>query len=679
MVEKADGSVIFKVDVDDKQAQKELNSLEKKIDTLQEKLNAKNTTRDSLFEQANNLGAQLDAAKERLEKMKSGGEFFTMDSIKQQENAVVSMEKEWASINNKLDKVNTQISEGEAELERMKTKAGETAAKLAGAKKETSGMSDAAKAASAQMDKFSRRVKTLAKRVLVFSLITKALSSFKDYVWESIQTNKEAMAAIAKLKGALLTLAQPLINVLIPVFTVLVNVLTRVINTVSKFVSLITGTSVDASAKAAKSLYEQKKAINGVGNAAKKANRSLASFDELTVLSNSSSNASSSITPDFETGINDQLSAIASLFVGAALLGIGAILTFSGANIGLGLALMVMGGLAIWSAVSENWGEISSVLQGELGLIVGYVSAAALAIGLILLFSGANIGLGLGLVALGAVGLASVIAANWDSVEGPLTKTLNELAIVAAGAALVIGLVLILTGANVLLGLGLLVAGAAGLAGWIAANWDFIVDKFKEIWNNVKSWWKTNVAPIFTAQWWKNLGKRAIDWLLSGIKNAWQAVVSWVKSAVEWVKNIFSGLFGNTVSKKSSFSSGGFGGSRMRTQEIPAISSFPIPALAQGAVIPPNREFLAVLGDQKRGTNIEAPLETIQQAFLEMGPQFAQAIVSAFIATGMIGNIQAIEDYTRATAAKEFSLGQPNSTAGRWIAQSSAAYAKVKG
>ena len=40
-----------------------------------------------------------------------------------------------------------------------------------------------------------------------------------------------------------------------------------------------------------------------------------------------------------------------------------------------------------------------------------------------------------------------------------------------------------------------------------------------------------------------------------------------------------------------------------------------IPRLAQGAVIPPNREFLAVLGDQKHGTNIEAPLDTIVEAF----------------------------------------------------------------
>jgi hypothetical protein len=51
--------------------------------------------------------------------------------------------------------------------------------------------------------------------------------------------------------------------------------------------------------------------------------------------------------------------------------------------------------------------------------------------------------------------------------------------------------------------------------------------------------------------------------------------------------------------------------------DIPRVSfgRVSIPRLAQGAVIPPNREFLAVLGDQKQGTNIEAPLQTIVDAF----------------------------------------------------------------
>lgn len=39
-----------------------------------------------------------------------------------------------------------------------------------------------------------------------------------------------------------------------------------------------------------------------------------------------------------------------------------------------------------------------------------------------------------------------------------------------------------------------------------------------------------------------------------------------------------------------------------------------VPHLATGAVIPPNREFMAVLGDQKHGTNIEAPVSEIESA-----------------------------------------------------------------
>lgn len=661
----ADGTIIIKTDIDDKAAQTELNQLTKKIDALNEKINDKKQKQMPLVEQSAQLAASLDRAKATLAEMQSGNAFYTDAAVKEQEATVKRLQKEFDTVAGKVEKMGDAISSDTSKLERMREKAGGLATRLAEAKKSTKEMSDAAKAAAAQVDKFSKRVKTLAKRVLVFSLITRALRAFKDYVWESIQTNTEAMAAVAKLKGALLTLAQPLLNVLIPAFTVLVNVLTRVINVISQFASLLAGTTVDASAKAAKSLYEQKKAISGVGSAAKKASKQLASFDELTSISNgASSSTSSAVTPDFTSGINDQLSAVAGLFVGAALLGLGAILTFSGASIPLGLALMVMGGLSIWSAVSQNWNEIANALKGQLGKIVGYVSAALLAVGLILLLSGANIPLGLGLLAAGAVGLASVIAANWDSVKTPLINTLKELLLVAAGASLAIGLVLLLTGANIPLGLGLLIAGAAGLAGWIAANWDFITDKFKSIWSSIKSWWKSNVAPVFTAAWWKNLGKTIMNGLIAGV----EAGINWVLRGIGDMVNGITGLL----------------------NKIPGINIAPvswgnvkIPRLAQGAVIPPNREFLAVLGDQKHGTNVEAPLETIQQAvaqvFANMSPQLAQAIVSAFIATGMIGNIQAIEDYTRATAAKDFTLGTPNSATGRWVDQSLAAYARVKG
>ena len=60
----------------------------------------------------------------------------------------------------------------------------------------------------------------------------------------------------------------------------------------------------------------------------------------------------------------------------------------------------------------------------------------------------------------------------------------------------------------------------------------------------------------------------------------------------------------------SSGRSGGFSG----RVSAPRLALEDVPALARGAVIPPNREFLAVLGDQKRGTNIEAPTSEIEAA-----------------------------------------------------------------
>lgn len=54
------------------------------------------------------------------------------------------------------------------------------------------------------------------------------------------------------------------------------------------------------------------------------------------------------------------------------------------------------------------------------------------------------------------------------------------------------------------------------------------------------------------------------------------------------------------------------------TFTLPTLSHVSIPRLAQGAVIPPNKEFLALLGDQTSGTNIEAPLDTIIDAFRDV-------------------------------------------------------------
>lgn len=102
-------------------------------------------------------------------------------------------------------------------------------------------------------------------------------------------------------------------------------------------------------------------------------------------------------------------------------------------------------------------------------------------------------------------------------------------------------------------------------------------------------------------------GKSIVENILNGLKSAWEKVVAWVKNAVDWIK----GIFGGATSSASSADAGGR--SSYNVQAMPALRPVEIPALAKGAVIPPNREFMAVLGDQKQGTNIEAPADLIRQ------------------------------------------------------------------
>lgn len=102
--------------------------------------------------------------------------------------------------------------------------------------------------------------------------------------------------------------------------------------------------------------------------------------------------------------------------------------------------------------------------------------------------------------------------------------------------------------------------------------------------------------------------------IVATVQNAVNAVVGVVRSMVQAISSAFSSLAAlgrgvfNGLSAAAGNAAAALTGSRVR---------FQVPALASGAVIPPNREFLALLGDQRSGTNIEAPLDTIKQAFAE--------------------------------------------------------------
>lgn len=167
--------------------------------------------------------------------------------------------------------------------------------------------------------------------------------------------------------------------------------------------------------------------------------------------------------------------------VSLALLAVGAILAFSGANIPLGIALMAGGALAMGTAIIPKWDTLSEPVKEAINELMVIVGGAALAVGAILAFSGANIPLGIGLMLVGATSLGTALALNWDAVSKALKGPIGKITAIVSGALLVLGAILAFTGVALPLGIALMVAGAAGLATVIALNWDAIVDKIKPV------------------------------------------------------------------------------------------------------------------------------------------------------------------------------------------------------
>ena len=135
--------------------------------------------------------------------------------------------------------------------------------------------------------------------------------------------------------------------------------------------------------------------------------------------------------------------------------------------------------------------------------------------------------------------------------------------------------------------IGLVATKYKSVADVITVAFATIKDLFAGLWNSVK--------PGVNAFLW---GIEALaNGVIRGINTMVKALNNLSFDVPDWVPGMGGKKFGFNL------------------REVKEIK---IPRLAQGAVIPPNREFLAMLGDQKHGTNIEAPLDTIKQALAEV-------------------------------------------------------------
>lgn len=464
--------------------------------------------------------------------------------------------------------------------------------------------------ATKALKKFEKRLVTMAKKVFVFSLVLAALRKVKAYMGEVLKTNEEFQASYANLKGTLMTAFQPILTEIIPIIKALINVLNVAASAVAKFTSWVFGTTVEASQKAAKALYDQSKATKAAGTAAEKAKKQMSGLDEMNTWESEKSSGgggTADVSADPFSGVKTELSEM-EVYVSGALLAIGAILAFTGVSIPLGIALMAIGAAGLASAIVPNWGSMSDEMQTAVTAVLAVLGIAGLVIGAILTFSSANIPLGIGLMIAGAGLLGTAVALNWDALKPKIQSAIEKILAVASKAALVIGLILTVTGVAFTLGIALILAGAKGMAKYAPADWNALLKKIQSVWSSIKTWFNKNVAPKFTTKYWGNKFSSIKTALTSKIKGALNAGIALLNRFINWINakmNLKWGSFkilGKEVIPKGSF-------------QLLKLNN--IPYLAQGGVIPANREFLAVLGDQKHGNNIEAPESLIRQIVRE--------------------------------------------------------------
>lgn len=532
---------------------------------------------------------------------------------------------------------------------------------------------------SEQFKKFTKRIAGLAKRVFIFTMITKALRTMRKMLLSTIGADKQMSTSLAQIRGNLISAFAPIYNYILPAIRTLLAWLAKLTAVVSVFINSLFGKTASQADASAKALYNQASATEAAGDAAEKAKKQLSGLDEMNRWeSNDSSGGgggggSSGIAPKFDlsdqvdTGKIGKIAAVVrelSPYVAAVAAG------FAAWKIGkkfLGnLSKAKQLALAVAGAVLMAINVVDMLKNGiNFDNLTGYIIGAAAAVtGLGLAFGvlgGAITAIVAGLVLLG-VAIRDVIKNGFNN---------KNLTAITVALLTIGGAIAIITGAWI----PLLIAAIAAVVVWIVAKWTSIkewisktissidaafeqflanvedgvaaaADWVVEKWTAVKDWFSglwEKVSSGAVAAWdgIKSAFESVPEWFQSKFRDAWQKVKdvfstggriwSGIKEGIEStfrtvVNAIIRGM--NTIIAVP-FNRINFMLNTIRNAHFLGISPFQnlwgvnplpvpqIPMLARGAIIPANRQFLAVLGDQRNGNNLEAPESLLRQIVRE--------------------------------------------------------------
>lgn len=531
---------------------------------------------------------------------------------------------------------------------------------------------------SEQFKKFTKRIAGLAKRVFIFTMITKALRTMRKMLLSTIGADKQMSTSLAQIRGNLISAFAPIYNYILPAVRTLLAWLAKLTAVVSVFINSLFGKTASQADASAKALYNQASATEAAGDAAEKAKKQLSGLDEMNRWeSNDSSGGggggSSGIAPKFDlsdqvdTGKIGKIAAVVrelSPYVAAVAAG------FAAWKIGkkfLGnLSKAKQLALAVAGAVLMAINVVDMLKNGiNFDNLTGYIIGAAAAVtGLGLAFGvlgGAITAIVAGLVLLG-VSIRDVIKNGFNS---------KNLTAITVALLTIGGAIAIITGAWI----PLLIAAIAAVVVWIVAKWTAIkdwisktissidaafeqhlanveagvaaaVDWVIEKWTAVKDWFRglwEKVASGASSAWEgiKNAFKSVPEWFQSKFRDAWQKVKDVFSTGgriwsgiKEGIENTFRAVVNAIIRGMNTIIAVPFNKinsmlNTIRNAHFLGISPFQnmwgvnplpvpqIPMLARGAVIPANRQFLAVLGDQRNGNNLEAPESLLRQIVRE--------------------------------------------------------------
>lgn len=415
---------------------------------------------------------------------------------------------------------------------------------------------------SEQMGKFAKRIATIAKKVFIFTLIAKALRAMRSVLLNTINADKQMSASLAQIRGNLLTAFAPIYSFVLPAIRTLLSWLAKLTAVISSVFGAIFGQTASQAQANAKALYQQANATSAAGDAAEKAKRQLSGLDEMNRWeSNDSSGGGSggggAAAPDY-SGVS-QVKLPDNLQSGLT-------------KIGEALRSIIDSLKRIWDSPIVQF-IVKTVLYVAVQRIAWILSSVGLVLeGIADILTG-NVWEGIKKVGRGLLDLMNPIGGLQDDFKSLWEK-------VATGA----------------------VAAWDGIKSAFKSVPEWFQGKFRDAWQKVKDVFST--------------GGRIWSGIKEGIENTFRTVVN---AIIRGMNTIIAVPFNKINSMLNTIRNASFLGISP-FQNMWSVNPLPvpqIPMLARGAVIPANRQFLAVLGDQHNGNNLEAPESLLRQIVRE--------------------------------------------------------------